>query len=691
MSSRERIRKLSSFSDNPACSLPDPAEHPTMNERHHEWSPMKDQCWTPTAAARAASRMESFRLAFAARLGRELDDYQAFHRASVEDSEAFWSLIWQELGIVGDQGPRVLDHPDRMPGARWFPEARLNFAENLLQHSGEGAAVIFRGEDGRRTEWSFDELKEKVLRLKGALRELGLTPGDRVAAFMPNLPETLALMLAATSLGACWSSASPDFGVDGVLDRFGQLDPTLLVAADGYLYKGRAIDCREKLAEIRRGLPGLRKTVLVSILGEEQAEPLDPGMITFEKMLKKEPDHSPFERFPFDHPLYIMFSSGTTGKPKCITHGAGGTLLQHRKEHALHSGLGPGDRLFYFTTTGWMMWNWLVSALAGGSTVVLFDGNPFHPSPRALWDLADAERVTHFGTSAKYIDACAKAGLRPMESHWLEALRVLLSTGSVLVPESFDYVYHSIKQDLQLASISGGTDIISCFALGNPALPVVRGQLQCRGLGMDVKVVSETGEELVGEPGELVCARPFPSMPTGFYGDADGSRYRAAYFEKFPGIWHHGDWVQLEPEGGMTFFGRSDATLNPGGVRIGTAEIYRQVEQVAEVEESVVIGQDLAGDQRILLFVRLKQGLELDQGLRDTIRQAIRQNTTPRHVPARILQVTDIPRTRSGKISELAVKRVVQGQDPGNLEALANPEALAEFANRQELKEGSRE
>ncbi len=691
MSSRQRIRKPSTISDMPGHSLPDPAEHPTMNERHHEWSLMNNQCWSPTAAARAASRMESFRQAFEARLGRDLADYQAFHRASVEDSEAFWSLVWQELGLVGDQGRTVLENPDRMPGARWFPEARLNFAENLLKHSGSTAAVIFRGEDGRRSEWSFDELKETVLRLRGALRELGLKPGGRVAAFMPNLPETLALMLAATSLGACWSSASPDFGVDGVLDRFGQLNPTLLIAVDGYLYKGRPIDCREKLSEIRAGLPGLSKTVLVSFLGGAQAQPLDPGMITFEEMLERKPDQSPFERFPFDHPLYIMFSSGTTGKPKCITHGAGGTLLQHRKEHALHSGLAKGDRLFYFTTTGWMMWNWLVSALAGGTTIVLFDGSPFHPAPRALWDMAEEERVTHFGTSAKYIDACAKAGLKPCDTHKLDALKVLLSTGSVLVPESFDYVYHSIKQDLQLASISGGTDIISCFALGNPALPVLRGQLQCRGLGMDVKVVSEAGVELVGQPGELICARPFPSMPTGFYGDADGSRYRAAYFEKFPGFWHHGDWVQLEPEGGMTFFGRSDATLNPGGVRIGTAEIYRQVEQVAEVEESVVIGQDVAGDQRVLLFVRLKDGLVLDEALRDTIRQAIRQNTTPRHVPARILQVTDIPRTRSGKNSELAVKRVVQGQDPGNLEALANPEALAEYANRPELTEGSRE
>lgn len=644
--------------------------------------------WRPGNVDDRACRIEDFRLAFAKKLGRELPDYPALHQASVDEREAFWKLVWERCGVLGDPGSIVLEGRDQMPGARWFPDAELSYAENLLQHRGDQPALIFRGEDGRRVEWSFDQLRDTVLRLRTSMRRLGLKPGDRVAGFLPNLPETIALMLAATSLGAAWSSASPDFGVDGVLDRFGQIEPKLLFAADGYLYKGREHDSLAKLHEIRRGLPTVEATVIIPFLsGDTPILGLDePGnACSFAELLDCEPDTEAFERFPFDHPLFIMFSSGTTGKPKCIVHGAGGTLLQHRKEHALHTDLGPEDRLFYFTTTGWMMWNWLASALAGGTTLVLYDGSPFHPAPRSLWSLTDEERVTVFGTSAKYLDACAKVGLKPRESHELGSLQAILSTGSVLLPESYDYVYHEIKQDLLLASISGGTDIVSCFALGCPSLPVIRGQLQCRGLGMDVQVVNHEGKAVVGEPGELVCASPFPSMPTGFWDDASGSRYRAAYFERFPGVWHHGDWVQLEESGGMTFFGRSDATLNPGGVRIGTAEIYRQVEQVHEVEEAVVVGQDREGDQRVLLFVKLRDGVVLDGDLRDVIRKRIRENTTPRHVPERVLQVADIPRTRSGKISELAVKRVIQGQDPGNLEALANPESLDEYAKLPEL------
>ena len=649
---------------------------------------MTDCLWTPAPARVAASRMDAFRRKAEAVAGRPLPEYTALHRWSVEDRSAFWRLVWDDSAAIGEPGGTVLENGDAMPGARWFPEARLNYAENLLRRRDDSTALFVADEAGRREQWSFARLADTVLRLRAGFERAGLQPGDRVAAFLPNLPETLAVMLAVASLGGVWSSASPDFGVDGVLDRFGQIEPRWLIAADGYAWKGRWIDSLEKLAAIRGGLPGLAGTLVIANRARAERRALDlsalPGAEAFDDWLRFAPSETPFVRFPFDHPLFVMYSSGTTGKPKCIVHGAGGTLLQHLKEHRLHADLGADGRLFYYTTTGWMMWNWLVSGLASGASLVLFDGNPFHPGPGALWSLAEELGVTVFGTSAKYLDACAKAGVVPREGRDLAPLEAVLSTGSPLLPESFDWVYANVKADLQLASISGGTDIVSCFVLGCPTRPVVRGEIQCAGLGMDVAVVDDEGRELAGEAGELVCRRPFPSMPTGFWGDGDGSRYRAAYFERFPGLWHHGDWARATAAGGFTIQGRSDATLNPGGVRIGTAEIYRQVEGIDAVEESVVVGQDWRGDQRVILFVRLRQGRELDEALKDEIRRRIRDNATPRHVPARILAVTDIPRTRSGKISELAVRRAIHGRDPGNLEALANPEALDQYRHRLE-------
>jgi len=630
--------------------------------------------WTPDPARVAEARLT----AFMEKAGRR--DYAELYAWSIAEPEAFWRAVWDFTGVIGDPGGRVLVDGDRMPGAHWFPDGRLNFAENLLRRRDEAPAIILRREDGLRREISFRELYDEVARLQAAFKQAGLASGDRVAAFLPNIPEAISAMLAATSLGAIWSSASPDFGVEGVVDRFGQVAPKFLLVADGYRYKNETYSTREKLRGMLDGLPSVERTLVVPYVEE------DPDFNEFENVQNFRDFASScplgemeFPRMPFEHPLYILFSSGTTGKPKCITHGAGGTLLQHLKEHQLHTDLAPGDRFFYFTTTGWMMWNWLVSGLATGATLVLFDGSPFHPGPEALWDMADEEKLDIFGTSAKYIDACKKAGLRPAWTHDLSNLRVICSTGSPLAPESFDYVYERVKADLQLASISGGTDIVSCFMLGCPVLPVWRGEIQVRGLGMAVEVFDEKGRPVQGAPGELVCTKPAPSMPVSFWGDTDGSRYRAAYFDHFPGIWRHGDLVALTEHGGIVIYGRSDATLNPGGVRIGTAEIYRQVEKLDEVEEAVVVGQRSEGDERILLFVRLRGGRLLDEPLRERIRRQIRENTTPRHVPAVIGQVEDIPRTRSGKISEIAVREVVHGREVANSEALANPEALEFF------------
>jgi acetoacetyl-CoA synthetase len=635
--------------------------------------------WTPSPGRAADTEMARFM----ARAGKKT--FAELHRWSIEESPAFWELVWDFCEVNGERGERSLVDGERMPGATWFPEARLNFAQNLLRRRDESDAVVFWGEDRIRRRLSHRELYDLVSRLSQALAAAGVKKGDRIAGYLPNLPEALAAMLASASLGAIWSSCSPDFGVQGVLDRFGQIEPKVLFCADGYFYGAKEFDSQEKVREVLARLPSVRRCVVMPCTNRPAVagEPLEQFIAPFAAATIA------FEPLEFNHPLYILYSSGTTGVPKCIVHGAGGTLLQHLKEQRLHSDVKPDDRLFYFTTLGWMMWNWLVSGLASGATLLLYDGSPFAARGRVLFDFADAENMTHFGTSAKYLDAAAKFGLKPKDTHRLESLRAILSTGSPLMPEGFDYVYGAIKDDLCLSSISGGTDIVSCFVLGNPMAAVWRGEIQCKGLGMAVEVFDEQGRAVTGQKGELVCTRPFPSMPVGFWNDPDGAKYRAAYFEKYPNVWRHGDWCEQTERGGMIIYGRSDAVLNPGGVRIGTAEIYRQVEQLDEVLESLVIGQDWPpgqmSDVRVVLFVKLKEGLALGEALEAKIRQRIRENTTPRHVPARILQVHDIPRTKSGKIVELAVREVVHGRQIKNLEALANPEALEHFRNRPEL------
>ncbi|MFN3586176.1 MAG: acetoacetate--CoA ligase [Moraxellaceae bacterium] len=643
--------------------------------------------WQPDDARIARSRLAAFQRWLARERHLAFDDYAALHAWSVTDRAGFWQAVADYFNVRWHSTPTTSLGHDAMPGAAWFPGATLNFAEHLLRHDDDRLALVSYLENGERRELSYRELNAQVAAVAAWMRAQGITAGDRVAAFMPNVPETVVAMLAATSLGAVWSSCSPDFGLQGVLDRFGQIAPKLLIVADGYFYNGKTIDCRDKLKAITAALPSLIATLVVELTGHADAALLAalPAASRFGDVLGTPATGITFTPMPFAHPLYIMYSSGTTGVPKCIVHGTGGTLLQHLKELALHTDIGRDDVVFYYTTCGWMMWNWLISTLALGATVVLYDGSPFAPAPTVLWDIAERERISIFGTSAKYIAALEKAGVKPAASHALGALRALLSTGSPLAHEGFDFVYRDIKADLCLSSISGGTDIISCFALGNPCLPVRRGELQCKGLGMAVDILDDAGRSVTGEKGELVCTRAFPSMPTGFWGDADGSKYRAAYFERFPGLWAHGDYGEQTAEGGMIIHGRSDAVLNPGGVRIGTAEIYRQVEKVPEVMESLAIGQDWQGDVRVVLFVRLREGLLLDDRLRQQICRVIRDNTTPRHVPAKIVQVTDIPRTISGKIVELAVRNVVHGLPVKNTDALANPEALSQFAHRAEL------
>ena len=650
--------------------------------------------WQPSAQQIAATRLTAFVAAANQRWNRRLAgaDYQSLHAWSIEHPEEFWVSVWEFGAVRGEMGATVVIDRDKMPGARWFPEARLNFAENLLRRRDEADALVFWGEDKVKGRASHAELYRAVAQTAAALRAMGVGRGYRVAAYLPNLPAAVVAMLATASIGAIFSSASPDFGVQGVVDRFGQIEPKVLFACDGYFYNGKTIDCLGKLAEIAARMPSLERVVVVPYAGSDgdiaavkHGVSLGDFLAPFaaEKEIR-------FERLPFDHPLCIMYSSGTTGVPKCIVHCAGGALLQHLKEHQLHSDVRVGDRLFYFTTCGWMMWNWLVSGLASGATLLLFDGSPFVGRGSILFDYADAEGMTHLGTSAKFIDAIAKIDLKPRLTHRLTPLRAMLSTGSPLVAEGFDYVYANIKQDIQLASVSGGTDIISCFVLGNPNGPVYRGEIQCAGLGMAVDVFDDAGRPVRGEKGELVCTRSFPVMPIGFWKDEDGAKYRAAYFERFDNIWCHGDFAEITAHGGFIIYGRSDATLNPGGVRIGTAEIYRQVEKLAEVVESIVIGQDWppgnSGDVRVVLFVKLREGMVLDEALINRIKQVIKDNTTPRHVPGKILQVNDIPRTKSGKIVELAVRNVVHGAAVKNVEALANPEALEYFRDRAELK-----
>ncbi len=637
--------------------------------------------WTPGKKRQQSSAMYRFMS------DNGFDNYDDLYEWSVGESASFWESFCKFCRVeFSVPASHTIRRPDNIMDAGWFAGSEINYAAHLLRFSGERLALVFCGEDGSRRELNFDELHRAVAGAAAGLRRASVGKGDRVVGFLPNCPEAIIGMLATTSIGALWSSCSPDFGINGVVDRFGQIAPKVFFAANGYLYNGKRIDSMPTIAGIVERIPSIKITVLVPFASDEAGTGTAPNAVTWDDFVVAESELS-FASVEFNHPLLIMYSSGTTGVPKCIVHGHGGTLLQHLKEHVLHCDLRDDDRLFYFTTCGWMMWNWLASGLASGATLILYDGSPFFDDGRVLWKMAERENVTVFGTSAKYISALEKAGVRPKDEFCLPGLRVVLSTGSPLAPESFDYVYDAIGDDVQLSSIAGGTDLMSCFAIGNPILPVRRGELQCRSLGMAVEIFDEDGNAVIEQQGELVCTRPFPSTPVGFWNDEDNSRYRAAYFERFPGVWAHGDFAELLSSGGIIIHGRSDAVLNPGGVRIGTAEIYRQVEKLAEVLESIAIGQSWQDDVRIVLFVVLRSDTQLDDAMCDRIRKVIRENTTPRHVPAKIVAVPEIPRTKSGKIVEIAVRAVVHGECVANTEALANPDALDYFRDIAELAE----
>ena len=645
--------------------------------------------WKPTDEQIKKSNMYRFMKFINQTYNQNFKEYASLYDWSIENISDFWAAFWDFADIIHSKGyDQVIDNPKKMPGARWFSGAELNFAENLLRYRDERAALIFKGEGQPSTRLTYAQLYDEVARLAKALKDLGIRPGDRVVGFMPNMPESMIAMLAATSMGAAWSSCSPDFGIKGVLDRFGQIKPRVLFTANGYFFKGKAIDSLERISNILKELPSIEKVVVVPYTEEEPNIGAVANAVHYQDFRSSESGlEIEFKQLPFEHPLYIMYSSGTTGLPKCMVQSAGGILVHHLKELMLHTDLKREDTIFYFTTCGWMMWNWLTSSLAVGASLVLYDGNPFHPHPGALWEMAQNEKISVFGTSAGYIAALQNAGVKPGKSYDLKSMRAVLSTGSPLSIEGFEFIYAEVKNNLQLASISGGTDLNGCFALGNPMGPVYAGELQCRGLAMDVRAFDALGNELIDEQGELVCCKPFPSMPIYFWDDPDGSKYHNAYFDVFPNVWRHGDFITVTRRGGVVMHGRSDATLNPGGVRIGTAEIYRQLEQMAEIDDSVVVGQDWKNDVRVILFVKLAAGVELTAELKNKIKQTIRTNASPRHVPAKIISVPDIPYTLNMKKVELAVKKVIQGQAVRNKDALSNPQALDYYANIKDLNE----
>ncbi|MBE9483232.1 MAG: acetoacetate--CoA ligase [Bacteroidetes bacterium] len=632
--------------------------------------------WSPTAERSGNSRMKDYMDYVNEKFGKSFTAYDELFDWSVEHPAGFWGSFWHFSGIkYSIDFDKVVDDPNKMPGAKWFEGARLNFAENLLPRKDDKTAIIFRGEAEFERRISYVELYNQVHRVAEGLKKLGIRKGDRVAGFIPNMPEAIIAMLAAASIGAVWSSSSPDFGIKGVLDRFSQIEPKVIFAADGYYYKGKVFDSQEKLKGILDQLPSVEKVVLINYTNTVDTSAIN-NSITWEDFAQPVTGEMTFEQLPFDHPLYIMYSSGTTGLPKSIVHSAGGTLIQHLKELMLHSNLHEEDTIFYFTTCGWMMWNWFISSLAVGSTIVCFDGNPFYPGPDALLQMAKELDVSIFGTSAKYIASLENAGVVPKDICGFPALKAILSTGSPLSNESFEYVYRDWKEDVQLSSIAGGTDIVSCFMLGNPMQPVYMGEIQCRGLGMDVDSFDDFGQSIIGKQGELVCKTAFPSMPIYFWNDPEGKKYHDAYFDVYDGIWRHGDYILLSEHGGVTMFGRSDATLNPGGVRIGTAEIYNVVENMDEIEDSVVIGQKWEDDERVILFVKLNEGFTLDDDLKVKISKLIRSSCSPRHVPAIILETQGVPYTLNGKKVEIAVKKAILGQEIKNKDALANPEVL---------------